>query len=422
MAALRRPVFAVSLYMLTFFLLPQFWWWGDALASIRWNFFGGVILLIASFTVKAPPLSADVQRFIYISLAILANMTLVNFLIAGNSDASFEAYELTVKFLVLSYLMARTIQSTDDLKIALISILIGAAYIGFECMVNDRGDIVHNRLEGVGAPGATTANHFASLMITIMPLVAPFFLYGRLLVKGFAVCLGALIVNVVLLCNSRGAFLAAIFSTFSFVFLAPKEVRKKAIKLVAVGAFGVFLLLGDGRIVDRFLTTFASKEDRDNSSQSRLDFWQAGLVMIADYPIGAGGNGFKKVHGVRYLRKAGVSDVARAIHNGYLNEICQWGLQGLVLRLAWYYLAIRITLRSIRWRLQSDESDQFLIIAQVSMLTGIVAFLFGSLFGDLLDAEWGHWMVALMVAASLINSSDFDEDELDESSKFELSV
>ena len=56
------------------------------------------------------------------------------------------------------------------------------------------------------------------------------------------------------------------------------------------------------------------------------------------------------------------------------------------------------------------------------MLTGIVAFLFGSLFGDLLDAEWGHWMVALMVAASLINSSDFDEDELDESSKFELSV
>ena len=114
--------------------------------------------------------------------------------------------------------------------------------------------------------------------------------------------LAPLIVNVVLLCNSRGAFLAAIVSAVVFIAMSPGRIRSKAVKTVAVGAFGVFLLMGDVRIMDRFLTTFASEEERDSSAQSRLNFAGAGLAMIGDYPLGAGGNGFKKVHGIKYLR------------------------------------------------------------------------------------------------------------------------
>ncbi len=405
-AAIKRSVFAVSLYMLTFFLLPAFWWWGDLLAGYRWNFYAGFVLLAASLSTEKRQFAGLAKRLFNVSLAILANVTFVNFVIAGNTDVSFDGYQMVVKFLLLIFLIVRTVRTEGDLKIVMMSILLGASYIGYECAFNDRGDIVKNRLEGVGAPGASTANHFASLMVTILPLVSAFFLVGRMREKVAVILMAPLLVNLVLLCNSRGAFLSAIFSAIILIVFSPRHIRSKAIKVVAVGSLGVFLLLGDTRIIDRFATTFASKEDRDHSAASRLDFWAAGIEMIRDYPLGAGGYGFKKVHGVRYLRKSGASETARAVHNGYINEACQWGLQGLGLRLLWFSLAIIVAVRSIRSLVAAREKNNFLILTQISLLAGLGAFLLGSLFGDVLDAEWGHWMVALIVATSLVGARE----------------
>jgi hypothetical protein len=401
-AAIKRSVFAVSLYMLTFFLLPAFWWWGDLLAEYRWNYIAGLVLLAASIPTEKRQFAGSAKRFVKVSLAILANVTFVNFVIAGNTEVSFDGYQMVVKMLLLTYLMVRTVRTEGDLKVVMMSILLGASYIGYECAFNDRGDIVGNRLEGVGAPGASTANHFASLMATCLPLVSPFFLVGRLREKIAAILMAPLITNVVLLCNSRGAFLSAIFSAIILIVFSPRHIRSKSIKVVAVGSLGVFLLLGDARIIDRFVTIFASQEDRDDSAASRLDFWAAGIEMVRDYPLGAGGNGFKKVHGLKYLMKSGASQTARAVHNGYINEACQWGIQGLGLRLLWFYIAILIALESIRSLIAVRVKNDFLLVTQISLLAALGAFLLGSLFCDIFDAEWGHWMVALIVATSSV--------------------
>jgi len=419
-AAFTRPVYAVSLYMLTFFLSPPFWWWGDPIEGYRWNFISGCILLGVSMMAPKPIVKGRTRTIFLVSLAIIVNATLVNFVLAGNSKESADAYSLLLKFFALTYAMYRTIRSTKDLQIVMLSILLGATYIGFEIVVHDRGDIVQNRLEGVGAPGATTANHFASLMVIILPMVAPFFLVGKTWMKILVVCLAPFIINVVLLCNSRGAFLAAITSAVIFIVTAPKDVRAKAMKTIAVGAFGVFLLLGDVRIVDRFLTVFVSAEERDSSAQSRLDFWKAGLAMIGDYPLGAGGHGFKKVHGVKYLRNSGVSDVARAVHNGYLNEACEWGIQGLIMRLFWFYLVMRLGWSCLRLR-SDEETDRFITLTQIAMLSSLSAFLVTYLFGDQNSSEWGYWIMALVLAVATLHehSSTGEEEEDDESEQFE---
>ena len=413
-AAFKRPAFAVSLYMLTFFLSPGFWWWGDAIKGYRWNLYSGLILLAMSFMVKAPELTGKGRTLFHVSLAMIANATLVNFLLAGNSEVSFESYELFVKFFVLAYLVFRTVRTVDDLQIVMLSILLGAAYIGFECTVNDRGEIVGNRLEGVGAPGAATANHFASLMVTLLPLVAPFFLVGRLWMKVLVVCLAPLIVNVILLCNSRGAFLAAIVSAVVFIAMSPRTIRSKALKTVAVGAFGVFLLMGDARIMDRFFTTFASGEERDSSAQSRLDFAGAGLSMVADFPLGAGGNGFKKVHGLKYLSRDGISEVARAVHNGYLNEACEWGVQGLAMRLFWFLTSLSLAWQYIRNHREASEENLFPMLTQVALVSGLSAFLVTYMFGDQNSSEWGYWLVALMLTVTTLEiAEDLDPDMQD---------
>lgn len=408
-ASLQRAVFAVALYFLTFFLLPHFWWWGGPLAGIRWNFIAGVVLLAVSIFSSPAKLTGKARQLFIVSLVLVGNMLLVNLLMAGNSEESFEGFMLSLKFFVLTYLIYRTVQNKFDLQVVMLSLILGAAYIGFECTVNERGDIVHNRLEGVGAPGATTANHFASMMIVILPMVAPFFWAGKLWQKLIAIIAVPLIVNVVLLCNSRGAFLAAILSGIAMIAMAPKNFRKTAIKIVGLGAIAVFLLLGDARIVERFMSTFASSEERDNSAQSRLDFWKSGILMIGDYPLGAGGNGFKKVHGVKYLRKTGAANVARAVHNGYINEACQWGIQGLLLRLVWYFLAIAVAIQSIRMQIKTGVYDEFILIAQIALIAATLAFLANSVFGDLLDAEWGHWLVSLLLTSSLIATKSNNE-------------
>lgn len=405
LATLTRPVYAVALYMLTFFLSPPFWWWGDLIEPYRWNLISGFILLGAALVSPAPQPTQRVRTVLIVSLAMILNAVFVNFAIAGNSYHSADSFTEFIKFFLLMYMIIRTVRSIDDLQIVMLAILLGAAYIGYEATVNERGKIVQNRLEGVGAPGATTANHFASLMVTVLPLVAPFFLVGRLWQKVLVVCLAPLLVNTILLCNSRGAFLAAIFSAGVFIATAPKEVRSKAWKVVGIGALGVFFMLGDARIIDRFMTTFSSSEERDRSAQSRLDFASAGLAMIADYPLGAGGHGFKKVHGVKYLRAAGASNVARAVHNGYLNEACEWGLQGLLMRLYWFYVTIRIGFAFTRRGQEDLGMDPFLLLTMCALLSGLGAYLVTYLFGDQNSSEWGYWMVALVVAVELIGQA-----------------
>jgi len=141
-AAFTRPVYAVSLYMLTFFLSPPFWWWGDPIEGYRWNLISGCILLGVSMMAPKPIVKGHTHTIFLVSLAIIVNATLVNFVLAGNSPESADAYSLLLKFFVLLYAMYRTIRSTQDLQIVMLSILLGAAYIGFEIVVNDRGDIV----------------------------------------------------------------------------------------------------------------------------------------------------------------------------------------------------------------------------------------------------------------------------------------
>ena len=416
LAAFKRPAYAVAGYMLSFFLCPPFWWWGGPIEGIRWNFYSGLVLLavvLLSSPRKIGSLEGNSRRVFLIAVFILANATFVNFALASNTEISTEAYFLLAKFFLLCYLIYASIKSKFDMQIVMMSMILGAAYIGFEVTVNERGELEGNRLEGVGAPGANTANHFASLMVAVLPLVAPFFLVGNIYYKSLAVICAPLIVNVVLLCNSRGAFLAAIMSAIVFLAMAPKGVRKKAWVVVIAGGIGTFMLMGDARILDRFMSTFAAEEERDSSAQSRVELVKAGLDMIADYPLGAGGDSFKKVHGVKYLIKRGISNVPKAIHNGYLNETCGWGIQGGLLRVAFFGFAIFATWRHLKDS-PVDPETEFERLAACSFMAGLSALLVTSLFGNHLDSEWGMWMVGLMVAVIAITPIDGEWDEEEE--------
>lgn len=400
--AFRRPAWGVSLYMLTFFACPPFWWWGAPVEGYRWSLYGGIALLASVLLSggfrrqeESDESWPQLRRVSVLALVIVANATAIHFIVAGGSETSAVAYFLVAKFVLLFFMMVAAGRTEADFRIILLSIILGAAYIGYEATLNDRGRVNGNRLEGIGAPGAAASNECASLMVTVLPLAGAAFMASSGKAKLIPLLAAPLILNVVLLCNSRGAFLAGIVSAIVFLSVSPRATRRRAYKLVALGLVALYLLLGDARIVERFSTVFADQEERDSSAANRLMYWGIGLSMVADYPIGAGGHGFNKVHGSKYLAREGLYFEARSVHCGFINEACEWGLQGLALRVALFVVSWTCLRRTIR--ICDDEGEHPRAILGAGIAASMAAFLVTCAFGDFLDAEWGYWLIALSV-------------------------
>jgi O-antigen ligase len=397
--SLRRPVYAVSFYMMTFFAAPHLWWWGDELPELRYAGIAGLVLLGAVLIHRLQSQGDQERRFSSVhklAVAMAFNATFVHFAIASRPDISVDNYVELLKLVLLVFVMWSAIQDRRDFRIVLMSIALGAAYIGYEVTYNERGYFDGGRLEGVGAPGAESSNSLADVMLMCVPLIGSLFIEGNWRQKITAIIAAPLALNVILLCNSRGGFVGLIGAAVSFLVVARGPTRKRALKTLALGGVVLYLLLGDPQILDRFATTFAGSEERDQSAASRIEFWQAGLLMLSDYPLGDGGGSFKYVHGGRYLSRVMGEDAEdRSLHNGYLTEATEWGIQGLILRLLFLGAALRAAYRtSNRCRLEGRAEDSLIGIC---MIVAAAGYLIHCFFGSFISNEWGYWIVVLLL-------------------------
>jgi putative inorganic carbon (hco3(-)) transporter len=277
------------------------------------------------------------------------------------------------------------------------SIALGMGYIGYEATINERGSFSGGRLEGLGAAGVQSSNQLASLLITGLPIaVTLLFTDIKKWMKGVVLVACALAFNVVLMCNSRGAFLGLILGGVVFLFMASGPARKLSIRLVAVAAVGTFLLLGDPEILTRFGTTFTDEGQRDNSAQSRIIFWTAASEMARDHPFGSGGNSFSEGRGWRYMGRSTEPGDTRAIHNGFLTELVDWGVQGFTLMLLFIAATYRALWRGRRIALAAGDSSAIMVYACIAC--AMMAWIISSIFGDYLNDEWGFWAAAMTYA------------------------
>lgn len=397
--SLKRPVWAVALYLMTFFAAPHLWWWGRDLPSLRYALIAGLLLLLslAFQSLKGPHESSfpwgPTHRA---AIAIAFNATVVHFVVSSSPSVSLNNYVELLKYVLLFFLMCHAVRTRDDLRILIMAVAIGAAYIGYEATINERGSFIGSRLEGIGAPAADTSNSLASVMLLALPLAGSLLVGGKRRHWLTAILASPLILNVVLLCNSRGAFLGLIGAGATVLVLSRGATRKQAFKALALGGLTLFLLMGDPKILERFSTTFVGSENRDASATARLDVWQAGLLMLRDYPLGDGGGSFKFVHGYRYLREVTGGDaIERSLHNGYLTEATEWGVQGLILRLLFIGAACLHAYRTSVWcRTQGQASDALLGICYIAALVG---FLIATVFGSFFSNEWSFWIVAILI-------------------------
>lgn len=400
--AISRAAWAIPFYMLTYFAAPQLWWWGDELPDLRYSLTAGLVLVVATLLGQTQPEEGR-RRFTYVQWAVLGivvNAGFVHLFLAAGPRYSLTDYIELCKFCLLFYLMCVVIKTKADLRLAFVAMALGAGYIGYEVTVNERGYFRAGRLEGVGAPGADTANSLASLLLTTLPLTGSLISQSSNALKVLVAITAPLALNVVLLCNSRGAFISLIASGIAFLAFARGQTRKDAAKALALGAVVLYLLLGDPEILQRFATTFTGAEERDASASSRIEFWTAGWELLKDRPLGAGGGAFKYVLGERYLQMYTTQTDSRSLHNGYLTIATNWGVQGLVLHLVFFLGAMVAAYRTCeRCRKAGNAHDA---LVGICVIVGGVALLVGSMFGSFLPNEWCYWLAAYLVRYSEI--------------------
>lgn len=405
-SSFKRASYAVALYMVTFLVSPEIWWWGDELPRLRWNFYAGLTVLLAVLLARTRSEWKGTSPFstpaVPVVVFIMINAALVHVFLAANPVSSLEWLTLRYKFILLFFLIQLAIDDETDFRIVLASVTIAMAYIGYEATINERGHFSGGRLEGIGAAGVTSSNQLASLLLTGLPLTTALLLFQkRLWTKVVIVACAALTFNVVLFCNSRGAFLGLLLGGAVFLCLARGPARKTARRVSVLAVLGVFLLLNDPEITDRFMTTFAGSEERDTSAQSRIVFWSAALRMVRDYPLGTGGNGFSEGYGYRYL--GGSAELGtRAVHNGYVTEIASWGIQGFVLFMMFLGSVWRMILKGRRAASQRGDAIGVLVFA--CLAAALAAWMVTGVFGDYMDDEWGFWVAALTFAYSRLQA------------------
>ena len=161
-----------------------------------------------------------------IALLILLNATLVQVALSGDWANSTEDYAALAKFVLLYFLIIAAVRTRQDFSLLLMMLLVGAAYWGFEAKFHGIS-LVDGRLEGFGGPGCAGSNELASITVTLLPLVGGMVFLFRGWRRVFVVLAAPFILNLLMLCNSRGGFVGLIIAAVALPALVPKAYARK---------------------------------------------------------------------------------------------------------------------------------------------------------------------------------------------------
>ncbi len=402
LASKSRPVYACSAYLMTFFAAPPFWWWGKgALTSLtlRWNLLSAVALVVVVLMHwnQRAQLSKLDKKFFTLLAVFVVNAIIVHNMAAANPIGSLNYLDILWKSAGLSLMIRFCLSDQTDLRIFLFSIVALCGYVGYEVVINHAGRFEHGRLEGIGMPNATGSNGIAAVMSMGLVFSGCFVVSSRsILGMMSALVMAPFILDTVLRCNSRGAYLGLIASGIWLFLSARGPVRKRAGMLLLLGAFGIFLQAGNDKIWERFGTTFNEKEERDNSAAERLLYWEAAVKMIADYPLGKGGKAaFSSNLGATYIAHFRPGEF-RSVHNGYLDLAAGWGLQGFAIFMVLLGMSMFALFRAT-WR-HAAMGNYELSFLGATIQAGVVDQLVCTVFTSILDGEWYLWLMACSLA------------------------
>ncbi|MGB5106913.1 MAG: O-antigen ligase family protein [Candidatus Zixiibacteriota bacterium] len=247
------------------------------------------------------------------------------------------------------------------------------------------------RAEGLSGTDPNT------LAVSIM-LALPFLLFSMQWIKNNFLRLIPLIflvagVFTIAITGSRSGVIGIVTVAF-LVWLVTKKKMITAVVAILVLIAGWFAL--PPQYQTRYSTIFS--EERDASSEGRIDAWKAGWGMFKANPItGIGVDCFPLAYS-----SGNYSDVRALLrpHNMYIQIIAELGLVGLVTfgALIWYVMRSNFRLR--KQFKAAGKGDHAFVWISYAITTSIAALFVTSIFGHSLFRA--HWYVCAALTVALM--------------------
>jgi hypothetical protein len=421
--ALAEPFAGIVAYVVHYHSYPERSWWGGGLSQmgIRYSFTITACLaagtLLNARRLGYGPLLVR-QEWLYLAFlgwivllgsatgqrqAIFRGEVLEVVTNAGEKFEVTDAVDKMVKLAVFTLAMTHVVVTARRLYQFTWTLVMVAAYLGFEAYTAPPGYYHQGRLEGIGGPDFTDSNMLAAHALALLPVIGHRFLHSGW--KGKLACLaaGALTANTVVATRSRSAFLGAAVGFAAALLLAPKGGVRKLLPLALLVALGSVKLV-DAGFLERMGTLESEKRDRDGAAQARLRVWGGAVGMLKDHPMGVGPSNFFAYIGNYVPEHAG-----RDAHQTYLRCAAELGVPGALVFAALILNAFR-TLARVRsagsGRPEAAEYEWCSYCIQISIIMYLTCGLFGSfIYGEML---W--WLLLLpasleRVAANAVGSA-----------------
>jgi hypothetical protein len=403
----RDPIFGLIAYLWEYYNHPPLRWWGDELPDVRWSFIVASLLLASySFhgkTIFRREIFRHKSTQFLVSFLIIASMVTVFLAIDPVRSRGYvvDIFKLTLLFC----LMVGVITDYNKYRWITAALVLGGLSWGWDAYANPHFE--SGRLVAIGGPDSFNDNEAAAHVIPALPFLALFLWQGTKWQRIMALVAAPFIINMIILCNSRGATIGIVSGMAAGVILMNWRLRLR-MALVAVAAIPLVLSLVDQRFIDRQLTLMQFMEEgiegqslqNDGAANERVLSWRGGVRLIGDKPLGVGGGGYDMLSPVYAPEVVEAHDgELRAVHNTYLWAAADWGVAGLVALLGFIFSALT-TLHRIR---RETANEQYKL-ETLALEVALISFLGAAVFINRMYAEILYWLVAL--AASLANIHD----------------
>ena len=387
-----NPLWGVFGYIFEYYLRPSLHWWGQPLPNLRWNLTISLVLL-ASFLVRRQSLPAcrPVRDPVTKWLLGLVLVMIIITPFAASWERSYDKLVMFAKYVAIYILIVQVVRTRRGFDTIVALHMAGAAWWGWEQYLDPKRTA--GRLAHVGSSDTQGDNQAAAHLLTVLPFIFVYLLRSKdKRLRALALVAAPLVLNLFILCNSRGSTIGLGAGVLAAFFLARRGHRLRLVlATAAIGA--LFWNLADPEYKARQKTT--ADYETESTALERLESWQGGWRLIKENPLGTGGEGYEVLSPV-YISEivAAHGGELRAPHNTWVLVTSEWGIEGLFMYLG-LIASTFLMLNSIRKRpLLGDD----LYYRAFAIQVGLVATLTASTFSDRFYGESFYWMCALAVA------------------------
>jgi probable O-glycosylation ligase (exosortase A-associated) len=392
-AALRSPMIGLFIYVGFAVLRPQgIWGWAGDLTGV--SLAVGIATLVGWLFKGFGNYRFGRGRAIVIALVLFFVWAAFSTMQATDKDVAYDSLITMAKF-VMPFLIGVTVLETEEhSRWMLWVIVLAQGYVGFEMNL---AYLKGYNLAGEGFAGMDNNCFGVALVSTVGPALALVMGAKKWWERLAGTAAAALMLHTILLTFSRGALVGLLVVGATAFVIMPK--RPKYVAALALALIVAVRFTGP-QLAERYSSTFASSDDRDASSESRIDLWRDCFDIALSRPLfGVGPANFPVV-----AKDRGFTEGKQA-HSVWMQTMAENGFPGVAALFIFFSLTV-IKLWPVA-RMKQTPENRYTVAVATGIITSIAGFMVAGQFVSLAGLEIPYYtaMVGVVLLKGVKSSS-----------------